>query len=140
VGNGEDNVVLFDITDPVHPKELSTARAHTAQVNMVAFSPDGKTLASGSADDSTRLWDVSDPAKPVETANLAFGRSIFDLTFSADGRTLLPVYDGTTVVLFDRDVDEVIDAVCRRIGTPITKDQWELDLPKTAYKPPCPVT
>ena len=34
-------------------------------VYSVAFSPDGKTLAAGSADDAVRLWDVSDPAHPA---------------------------------------------------------------------------
>jgi WD40 repeat protein len=41
-------------------KELLTLRAHTEAVNSVAFSPDGKRLASASSDHSIKVWKVTD--------------------------------------------------------------------------------
>ena len=37
---------------------------HGSRVNCVAFSPDGKTLATGSSDRTAILWDVTDLRKP----------------------------------------------------------------------------
>ncbi len=36
-----------------------TLEGHTSGVTSVAFSPDGKTLASGSGDNTIKLWDVA---------------------------------------------------------------------------------
>ena len=36
-----------------------TFTGHSQQIGSVAFSPDGQTLASGSADHTIKLWDIA---------------------------------------------------------------------------------
>ena len=52
-------------------KELHKLEGHDSSINSLAFSSDGKTLASGSDDETVRLWNVTTgrqlslpPAKP----------------------------------------------------------------------------
>ncbi len=40
-------------------KHLRTLEGHLAGISTIAWSPDSKTLASGSDDKSIRLWDVA---------------------------------------------------------------------------------
>lgn len=56
-GGWNDNVVqLWDAQTGAHKTTLT---GHTKRVNSVAYSPDGNTIASGSADGTVRLWDAT---------------------------------------------------------------------------------
>ncbi|WP_283136347.1 hypothetical protein [Rhizohabitans arisaemae] len=65
---------------------IAALAGHGRSVTSVAFSPDGKTLATGSHDETVVLWDV---ATRRQTASLAgHSGSVTSVAFSPDGRTL----------------------------------------------------
>jgi WD40 repeat protein len=68
-------------------------------VDTVALSPDGKVLASGSADKSVRLWD---PADGKELKSLGtHGGSVYAVAFSPDGKKLASAGGDNLVKVWD---------------------------------------
>jgi WD40 repeat protein len=64
----------------------------------VAFSPDGKTLASGSYDNTIKLWRVSD-GRLMKTLT-GHGSSVLSVAFSPDGKTLASGSEDNTIKLW----------------------------------------
>ena len=61
-------------------------QGHTSIVWSVAFSPDGRTIASGSADKDIIIWNM-DTGVPLHTLR-AHQEAIMRVAFSPDGKTL----------------------------------------------------
>jgi len=61
-------------------------KGHTKPVTGVAFSPDGKTLASGSADGTVKLWNAQ--TGELQQTHEEAGAEIHGLAFAPDGKTL----------------------------------------------------
>jgi len=110
---GEDKTVkIWNIAALTHPETqkkstrakgelLATLRGHSKWVFGVSFSPDGQTLASGSADATVKLWNLANVGdkRPTDASNIkpesrllrtfeGHADRVTQVSFSPDGKTL----------------------------------------------------
>lgn len=76
-----------------------TLAGHRHVVSSLAFSPDGKILASGSTDNDIRLWDTH-TGKHKKTL-MGHTNCVNNVSFSPDGTTLVSSSDDGTVLIWE---------------------------------------
>jgi uncharacterized delta-60 repeat protein len=89
-------VKLWDINTR---QEMATFEGHMSNVFSIAFSPDGKTLATGSSDRTVKLWDI--PTGQELATLTGHAGAVFFVSFSPDGKTLATGSWDNTVKLWD---------------------------------------
>ena len=113
-------------------KELLTLRGHSGDVDSVAFSPDGKRLATASWDHTAKVWEAESGKEPLTLR----GHSDFVLgvVFSPDGKHLATASEDGTVQVYALDPRELLKLARSRVTRPFTADECQ----RYFQSPTCP--
>jgi WD40 repeat protein/uncharacterized caspase-like protein len=109
------SVVVFNLTSYAQKAELVVQTGHTDKPLFVAFSPDGKYLASSNHMHTTKLWNI---ATGQEVRTFAGGGAVF----SPDGKTMATI--GLGIKLWDW-----------RTGQELRTIQASLSITRVAFSP-----
>ncbi|MCG9132646.1 PD40 domain-containing protein [Candidatus Poribacteria bacterium] len=93
-GATKGNIYLWDVATGIRKQTLAGGRN-----SSIAFSPDGRTLVSGSGDTSIRLWDVATGLQ--KQTFTGHGGDVASVAFSSDGSILVSGSSDTTIRLWN---------------------------------------
>ncbi|SFR22214.1 WD40 repeat [Lentzea waywayandensis] len=137
----EGKVTLWDISDPTRPvkQEAPVLAGDAVDVTALAFTPDGRHLATGRSDGTIVLWNVTDRAKPTRvgqplagpgdptgnTSSIALSTAlVLGMEFSGNGRILASTNRSRALILWDTtDL-----ATTHDLGPPVTTSDTVMDM------------
>ncbi|WP_437838313.1 pentapeptide repeat-containing protein [Sorangium sp. So ce1153] len=100
---------MIRLWDVATGRALRALEGHTERVLSVAFSSDGRSLASCADDKTVRLWDAA--TGQVLRVLEGHAASVWSVAFSPDGRSLASGSDDETVRLWDAATGQVLRAL-----------------------------
>ncbi|MEV4107955.1 WD40 repeat domain-containing serine/threonine protein kinase [Nonomuraea sp. NPDC049695] len=153
LGFGPTNAIAFSRNGLMAVKEGATGRVGlwsvdgptrlrpampraAADLVLLTFSPDGRTLATVTEQGVLELWDVASRRRLGGSYQL--GEDVVaSLEFSADGGTLYAGADGAVHAIAVQD-ERVAREVCARAGRSLSPAEWERYLGGAPYQDVCP--
>ncbi len=147
-GDSQGTTTLWDVATR---RPAAVWQDDRGPVRAVSVSPDGLTIAIGHDDGSVELWN-SGGGPPYSPALDGGTDRVVALRFSPDGKSLaaagvsglVRVWDVSHANDYQRlgpDPDsraQLISGLCVMAGRPISRDEWQQQLPDEPYRNVCP--
>jgi WD40 repeat protein/serine/threonine protein kinase len=109
-----DVVKLWNVASGLQIRALTNKQQ---KASCLAFSPDGKSLATGGSDQTVRIWDPV-TGQQIEQFK-GHGKGVISLAYSGDGQTLATGGKDKTAMLWDVHPNPLVTTVSNIISRPL---------------------
>ena len=99
LGHGTAHAEVLRLAKTVESPRLVVQAGHSNAIGSVAFSPDGKTIVTGSGDDTLKLWDVA--SGRLLRIFTGHSKRVSSVAFSPSGKMLVSASFDKTLRLWD---------------------------------------
>jgi WD40 repeat protein len=138
-------VLLWNVTDPAHPQRLGTPLVGGGSyVYAVAFTADGRTLATGGADHMVVLWDLTDPPRPRQLGEPLAGHvgSVNGIAFAPDAPIMVTGGGDAALRLWSLEAlrglrNEPTERACAITGRGLDREEWDRYVSGLEYRDTC---
>ena len=145
VDNGEarGGAIALGSGDGSRMLELVNGPGHIAEVNSVAWSPDGTKIVSGSSDSTLKIWDVNDVGAGAIATGTGHSNGVLSVAWSPDGTKIVSGSEDSTLKVWDLDytntltlINVTISSCSAAVGGAISAqgpDPWMLDVRESTF-------
>ncbi len=113
---GNEKITEVSHSNPGYGKTVYGINTQSGKLSAVAYSPDGKIIASGGEDRIVKLWDT-ESGKEIPTREMKYHTTVIeDLTFSPDGKVLVSCGRDRNIVIWNVTSGDVIKVLTGSLG------------------------